>query len=179
MACLNAAATFQRLMEIALSGLQWSACLIYLDDVIIYSQTFEEHVKRIKLVLGCIAQAGLKLKPKKCHLFKKEVTFLGHKLLSRGVLPNPDNVQKLLDWPVPRNVTEVRGFLGLGNYYRRFVQNFSQVAQPMIYLTKKDQAFLWSTACQEAFDEIKKILSSADVMAYPASKGVFILDTDA
>ena len=175
----NAAATFQRLMEIALSDLQWSACLIYLDDVIIYSQTFEEHVKRIKLVLGCIAQAGLKLEPKKCHLFKKEVTFLGHKLLSRSVLPNPDNVQKLLDWPVPRNVTEVRGFLGLGSYYGRFVHNFSQVAQPMIDLTKKDQAFPWSTACQEAFDEIKKILSSADVMAYPASEGLFILDTDA
>ena len=175
----GASATFQRLMEIALSGLQWSACLIYLDDVIIFSQTFDKHLERIRLVLDRIAEAGLKLKPRKCHLFAKEVTFLGHKLSSHGVLPNPDNVQKLLDWPVPRTVTEVRGFLGLGNYYRRFVRNFSQTAQPLINLTKKGIDFHWSLACQEAFDQLKRTLCSPEVMAYPSSEGLFILDTDA
>ena len=166
-------------MEIVLSGLQWSACLIYLDDVIIFSQTFDEHLERVRLVLDRIAAAGLKLKPRKCHLFAKEVTFLGHVLSSQGVLPNPDNVQKLLDWPEPRTVTEVRGFLGLGNYYRRFVRNFSQIAQPMTDLTKKGNSFRWSPACQKAFEDLKRILCSAEVMAYPASEGLFILDTDA
>ena len=171
--------TFQRLMEIALSGLQWSACLIYLDDVIIFSRTFDEHLERVRLVLDRIAAAGLKLKPRKCHLFAKEVTFLGHVLSSQGVLPNPDNIIKLLDWPGPRTVTEVRGFLGLGNYYRRFVRNFSQIAQPMTDLTKKGNSFWWSPACQKAFEDLKRILCSAEVMAYPASEGLFILDTDA
>ena len=166
----GASATFQRLMEIALSGLQWSACLIYLDDVIIFSQTFDKHLERIRLVLDRIAEAGLKLKPRMCHLFAKEVTFLGHKLSSHGVLPNPDNVQKLLDWPVPRTVTEVRGFLGLGNYYRRFVRNFSQTAQPLINRTKKGNDFHWSPACQEAFNELKRTLCSPEVMAYPSSE---------
>ena len=172
-------ATFQCLMEIALSGLQWWACLIYLDDVIIFSQTFDKHIERIRLVLDRIAEAGLRLKPRKCHLFTKKVTFLGHKLSSHGVFSNPDNVQKLLDWPVPRTVTEVRGFLGLGNYYRRFVRNFSQTAQPLINLAKKGNDFHWSPACQEAFDELKRTLCSPEVMAYLSSEGCFILDTDA
>ena len=171
--------TFQRLMEIVLSELQWSACLIYLDDVIIFSQTFDEHLERVRLVLDRIAAAGLKLKPRQCHLFAKEVTFLGNVLSSQGVLPNSDNAQKLLDWPEPRTVTEVRGFLGLGNYYRRFVRNFSQIAQPMTDLTKKGNSFRWSPACQKAFEDLKRILCSAEVMAYPASEGLFILDTDA
>ena len=175
----NAPATFQRLMEIALGGLQWSTCLIYLDDVIVFSKTFREHLSRLEQVLEIIHSAGLKLKPRKCHLFESEVTFLGHVLSQDGLRPNPDNIQKLMDWPVPGNVTEVRGFLGLRNYYRRFVRNYSQIAQPLIDLTRKGKSFTWSLDCQKAFDTIKNILSSAEVMAFPADEGEYILDTDA
>ena len=175
----NAPATFQRLMEIALGGLQWSTCLIYLDDVTVFSKTFREHLSRLEQVLERIHSAGLKLKPRKCHLFESEVTFLGHVLSQDGLRPNPDNIQKLMDWPVPGNVTEVRGFLGLGNYYHRFVHNYSQIAQPLIDLTHKGKSFNWSLDCQKAFDTIKNILSSAEVMAFPADEGEYILDTDA
>ena len=175
----NAAATFQRLMEVALCGLQWVTCLIYLDDVIIYGSNFAEHINRLETVLDRIAQAGLKLKPRKCHFFQEEVTFLGHLVSGAGVLPHPDDIQKLLDWPVPSNDTEVRGILGLGNYYRRFVRDFSKLVHPLTELNKKDKAFIWTDSCQEAFVHLKQAFVSPSIMAFPSDAGQFILDTDA
>ena len=175
----NAPATFQRLMEVALNGLQWITCLIYLDDVIIYGSSFDDHINRLEAVLVRISQAGLKLKPRKCHFFHEEVAFLGHLVSGAGVLPHPDNIQKLLDWPVPANVTEVRGILGLGNYYRRFVRDFSKMVHPLTELTKKEKAFIWTGPCQEAFEKLKQALVSPDIMAFPSVSGLFILDTDA
>ena len=102
----NSAATFQRLMEVALNGLQWVTCLIYLDDVIIFSASFDDHLVQLSDVLARIADAGLKLKPRKCHFFEGEVAFLGHLVSSNGVLPHPDNIKKLVVWPAPTNVTE-------------------------------------------------------------------------
>ena len=99
--------TYQRLMELALSGLQWTACLIYLNDVIVYGKTFDEHLQRLSMVLQQFCQAGLKLKPSKCHFFETQVTFLGHVLTPDGVLPDPDNVEKITTWPVPTCVTDV------------------------------------------------------------------------
>ena len=108
--------TYQRLMELALSGLQWIACLIYLDDVIVYGKTFDEHPQRLSLVLQWFCQAGLKLKPVKCHFFETQVTFLGHVLTPDGVLPDPGNVEKITTWLVPTCVTDVQAILGTGNY---------------------------------------------------------------
>ena len=175
----TATATFQRAMEIALVGLQWTSCLIYLDDVVVFGNNFEEHLRRLDLVLERIARAGLKLKPKKCHLFQEEVTFLGHVVSKRGVLPNPDNVVKMVNWPVPSTPTHVRSFLGMAQYYRRFVKNFSDVARPLTDLTKKGVTFKWTEACQTAFSTLKDTLLSPEVMAYPQNDGLFILDTDA
>ena len=175
----TATATFQRTMEIALAGLQWTSCLIYLDDVVVFGNNFEEHLRRLDLVLERIARAGLKLKPKKCHLFQEEVTFLGHVVSKRGVLPNPDNVVKMVNWPVPSTPTHVRSFLGMAQYYRRFVKNFSDVARPLTDLTKKGMKFKWTEACQTAFSTLKDTLLSPEVMAYPQNDGLFILDTDA
>ena len=108
--------TYQRLIELALSRLQWTACLIYLDDVIVYGQTFEEHLQRLSLVLQRFCQVGLKLKPGKCHFFKNQVTFLGNLLTPDGVLPDPGNVEKITTWPVPTCVTDVQAVFGMGNY---------------------------------------------------------------
>ena len=134
---VNGSATCQRLMEIVLNGLQWQTCLIYLDDVIIFGRTFAEHISRLSEVLQRIKESGLKLKPTKCQFLQREVTFLGHIVSKDGVRPNPDNVEKLKLMPTPQNVTEVRQVLGLASYYRRFVQNFSKIAKPLIELTKK------------------------------------------
>jgi hypothetical protein len=175
----NTPATFQRVMKLALSGLQWNTCLIYLDDVIIFSKTHEEHADKLRSVLERIRAAGLKLKPSKCYLFQEEVTFLGHIISHEGILPNPDNVARLAKWPQPANVKEVRSFLGLGNYYRRFVKNYSTLVKPLTELTKKDRVFGWSEACQNAFTALKEALLGPEIMAYPSEIGDYILNTDA
>ena len=122
--------TYQRLMELALSRLQWTACLIYLDDVIVDGKTFEEHLQRLSLVLQRFCQVGLKLKPGKCHFFETQVTFLGHLLTPDGVLPDPGNVEKITTWPVPTCVMDVWVILGMGNYYQRFIRDYSGRCNP-------------------------------------------------
>ncbi len=122
----TAPATYQRLMELALSGLQWTSCLIYLDDVIVFGKTFDEHLGRLAAVLQRFCEAGLKLKPEKCNFFETEVKFLGHVLTPEGVLPDLENVKKILQWPEPKNVTDIRGLLGMGNYYSRFIRGYSE-----------------------------------------------------
>ena len=166
-------------MELALNGLQWNICLIYLDDVIIFSTTFEEHTERLKQVLTRIKDAGLKLKPRKCHLYQEKVTFLGHVLTGEGVLPNPENIEKIINWPVPTNVTEVRTILGMASYYRRFVKDFSKRVHALVELTKKNNRFHWTFECQREFEDIKETLTGPEIMGYPLDDGKFILDTDA
>ena len=175
----NSCATFQRLMELALNGLQWTSSLIFLDDVVIHAKTVSENMQRLSEVLQRISQSGLKLKPQKCNICKEEVKFLGHIISGNGVLPDPDNIAKLLKWPIPKTPTDVRAFLGLGNYYRRHIKDFSKRVATLINLTKKDKAFTWTDKCQESFDDLKQVLTSPEVMAYPQDEGEFILDTDA
>ena len=175
----NVPSIFQRIIELALQGLQWTSCLIYLDDVIIFGRCLEEHMSRLRAVLRRIRKANLKLRPSRCHSLQKEVEILGHVVSEAGILPNPRNIQKLVDWPRPINVTQVRGIVGLGSYYRRFVKNFSKLVHPLIELTKKDKSFVWTYKCEESFQSLKKILVGADVIGYPRKDREFILDTDA
>ena len=175
----SSAQTFQRVMELALQGLQWSICLIYLDDIIIFSKTFEQHMERLRLVLQRIRDAGLKIKPEKCQFLQPEVAFLGHVVSKDGVRPNPDNLMKIKQWSQPKSVTQVRQFIGLASYYRRHVKDFSKIVAPMVQLTKKGENFIWSEECEEAFSKIKSLLIQAPIMAYPLDDGEYILDTDA
>jgi hypothetical protein len=175
----NAPATFQRLMQIAVKGLQWETCLIYLDDIVVYGSDFDKSIVTLRVVFERIRLTKLKLKAEKCSLFQEEVCFLGHTVSEHGILPNPDNVAKVQQWPEPSTVTEVRQFLGLCSYYRRFVINFSKIAYPLTELTKKDTTLVWTSECQEAFDKLKDILTGPDIMAYPLDEGLYILDTDA
>ena len=178
---INSGATFQRVMELALKGLQWHICIIYIDDCIIFSTTFDEHIERLKLVFQRLREANLKLKPKKCEILKGEVTFLGFRVTSQGgVKPDPNNVSKVLQWPVPGNDTEVKQFLGLCSYYRKHVKNFSIIAKPLFDLTKKDSKLVWTEECQLSFNTLKGALTSKEIMALPSCKGgPFILDVDA
>ena len=175
----NGPATFQRVMELALQGLNWLTCLIYLDDVIVHAETFEEHVERVREFLWRMIEANLKLRPNKCQLLKKKVGFLGHVISEEGVLPNPENVNKLKNWLPPRTVTEVRQFLGLASYYRRFIKDFAELAAPLTQLTRKGTTFVWSSDCDLAFHKLKSILISPEVMAFPNDVDDYILDTDA
>ena len=175
----GAPATYQRLMELVLAGLQWSICLIYLDDVIIFGCNFKENIESLDVVLTRFGAAGLKLKPAKCLFFSDRVTFLGHVITKEGILPDPDNLAKIANWPVPQNVREVPGIIGLGNYYMRFVKDYSKRVQPLVSLTKKNTPFKWTQECQEAFEDLKKALLGPDIMSFPTDDGLFILDTDA
>ena len=175
----NAPATFERLMERVLAGLSWHLCLLYLDDIIVHAPTLEEHIRRLRLVLDRLRAAGLKLSPKKCHLLQREVEFLGHVVNDKGVATDPKKVEAVSNWPVPQSPKDVRSFLGLCGYYRRFVRDFSRIAKPLHHLTEKGQQFQWTAGCQEAFDKLKSALTTAPVLAYPTRDDQFVLDTDA
>ena len=175
----NAPSTFERLMEKVLAGLQWKIALLYLDDVIVFSSTVEQQLDRLRLVFERLRKANLQLKPKKCHLFCKEVSFLGHRVSGEGVTTEEDKVKAVKEWPVPKSVKAVRSFLGLTGYYRRFVKDYAAVASPLIALTQKAVTFKWGDEEQRAFDALKDKLVTAPILGYPDTKEAFILDTDA
>ena len=175
----NAPSTFERLMERVLEGLQWKIALLNVDDVIIFSATVEEQFERLRCVFERIRQAHLQLKPKKCHLFKEEVSFLGHQVSGEGIATEKDKIQAVEEWPTPRSVKEIRAFLGLTGYYRRYVEGYAQIAGPLIALTEKATKFKWGHEQQEAFVELKKKLTTAPILGYPIVGERFVLDTDA
>jgi len=175
----NAGATFQRLMDIVMSGLAFQICLIYLDDILCYSRTIPDHLDRLRIVLTRLRNAGLKLKPSKCHLLQTSVEFLGHIVSSDGVSADPKKVHDVVDWPTPVNVHEVRAFVGLCSYYRRFIKDFAQVAAPLHALSEKNAKFVWTTECQTAFDKLQETLTTAPMLNMPSDNGTFVLDCDA
>ncbi len=140
----NAPGTFQRAMDIILAGLRWTTCLIYLDDVIIYSATFKQHLQRLRLVLSCLSQAGLKLKWSKCSFMEHALKVSGHLISKEGVAPDPEKLEAVQSFPSPNEghstankVKRVQSFLGLCSYYRRHIQDFASIARPLTTLTKK------------------------------------------
>ena len=175
----NAPATFERLMETVLSGLQWQVCLIYLDDVIVYGKTFEEMLHNLELVFEKLFSAGLKLKARKCVLFGKQVKYLGHIISEHGIQTDPEKIETVKNWPEPVNRTQVRSFIGLASYYRKFIANFAQIAQPLHKLTQASVPFKWNNECQSAFELLKHRLTSAPILTHPDFTQSFILDTDA
>ena len=159
--------TFERLMELILAGLRFETCLIYLDDIIVYGKTFEEQLKRLEEVFVRFRSSGLKLKPSKCVLFQNRVMYLGHIVSESGITTDPGKIERICEWPVPENVTEIKSFLGLASYYRRFVPNFAQVARPLHKLKEANVEFVWTPECQSSFQTLKTLLSTAPVLAYP------------
>ena len=177
----NAPATFERLMELVLQGLQWDKCLLYTDDIIVFGADFEQTLSHLDEVLTRIEGAGLKLKPKKCHLFQQEVQFLGHVVTPAGICCDPEKISAVSDWQRPRNVREIRSFLGFASYYRCFIEHFAEKAAPLTQLTQKGQPFRWDDACEAAFANLKEALTNAPILTYPSRNpdDQFILDTDA
>ncbi|GBM46445.1 Retrovirus-related Pol polyprotein from transposon 297 [Araneus ventricosus] len=148
----NAPATFERLMETILGGL--SSCLVYLDDIIIVRRTFEEHLNNLRKVFQRLQKANLKLSPKKCRFFQKEVAHLGHVISAQGVKTDPEKIKAVVDWPRPDTVYDLRSFLGLCTYYRRFVKNFSRIARPLHKLTEAKSNFSWTDECEKSFNSL-------------------------
>ena len=175
----NAPATFQRLMERVLAGLHWVTCLVYLDDIIIFSRTVEKHIEQLKEVLERLKGAGLKVRPSKCHLLQTSVQYLGHVISGEGIRTDPQKVACVSNWPVPQNSKELQSFLGLSSYYRRFVKDFAHVASPLHALTQKGRKWMWTKECNDAFFDLKKRLVSSPILALPDFSLHFVLDTDA
>ena len=175
----NAPATFQRLMDMVLVGMQWKNCLVYLDDVIIVGKTFQDHMHNLREVFRRLREAGLTLKPTKCNFCSVQVEFLGHIVSADEVRTDPSKTEKVAQWPVPTNRKEIQQFLGLANYYRRFVKDFTTIAKPLHSLTEKTAKFEWTSKCQTAFEELRHRLITAPVLAFPDYEREFILDTDA
>ena len=192
----NAPATFQRLMERCMGELNLKECLIFLDDILIFSETFEEHLSRLEAVFSRLKQHGLKLKPSKCEFFKSSVKYLGHVVSEKGVETDSDKIEALTSWPEPDNVKALRSFLGFTGYYRRFVKDYARIVKPSNDLLvghpthtdsdskkkkkyKKISPWQWGPAQQCAFDTIKEKLSSPPVLAYADFSKPFILHTDA
>ena len=142
-------------MDLLLVGLKWNSCLVYLDDLIVVGSTFEEHLLRLREVFEQFRDTGLKLKLSKCTLCQDEVHFLGHIVSARGIQADPSKIDLVANWPVPTFTKEVQRFLGLANYYRRFVPNFATKAKPLHRLTEKTAKFKWSVECQGAFTTLK------------------------
>ena len=171
-----------------LGELNLSWCIIYLDDIIVFSQTPEEHLVRLQAVFDKLKAAGLKLKPSKCELFKKQINYLGHVVGQEGFATDPDKIKAVTEWPRPTTVTEVRSFLGFVSYYRRFIPNFSKVAKPLnttfakfgrhIQPEKKFKVH-WGPEQQEAFETLQRLCTEAPILAYADFKTPFILHTDA
>ena len=175
----SAPATFQRLMERVLKGLHWKTLLLYLDDVIVIAPDFEAHVERLEEVLRRLRDAGLKLKPSKCELLKREVRYLGHVVSDKGVATDPDKLVAVREWPRPRDLKGLQAFLGTVGYYRQYVADYATIAKPLTTLTCKGNPWQWGLEAEQAFQKLKAGLLSAPILGYPDPKSQYILDTDA
>ena len=188
----NAPATFQRLMENCLGDMNMHSCLIYLDDIVVFSRTFEEHIERLEKVFERLVEAGLKLSPAKCNLFQKELKYLGHIVSPEGIATDPKKVECVREWPVPQNLKQLQSFLGFVGYYRRFIKDFSKISRPLYDLFKgsgggkkkrkiKQQLipFHWSEVHQGAFDKLVSMCCEAPVLAYADYSKPFLVHTDA
>ena len=166
-------------MEYILSGLQWETCVVYLDDIIVFSKSFDDHVTKLRAVFDRISNACLKIAPKKCSIFQRQVSFLGHVVNAEGVSPDPNKIETIMSWPIPKNVKEIWSFLGTCSYYRKFIQNFAKIANPLHPLTEKNAIFHWNIECDQAFNTLKKALTTSPILTYPCLEKDFIIDTDA
>ena len=184
----NSPSTFQRLMELAFGDMNMSKLVLYLDDILVFSTTFEEHLLRLREVFERLTKYGLKLKGEKCELFQKQVSHLGHVVNADGVSVDPGKVERIQNWSVPVNGSELRSFLGLASYYRRFVPNFASITAPLYSLigaTKgkagkpSNKTLLWTPAADKSFKTLKHLLSTSPVLAYPKFEKEFIVEVDA
>ena len=176
---INAPAVFMDLMNRVFRFYLDKCVVVFIDDILVYSSSYLEHEKHLRKVLEILRENKLYAKLDKCEFWLKEVIFLGHVISAGGICVDPGKVEAVLKWEKPINVTEIRSFLGLAGYYRRFIEGFSTIASPLTKLTRKEVRFNWSKECDESFQELKRRLTSAPVLALPSGTEGFIVYSDA
>jgi transposase InsO family protein len=175
----NAPAAFQRTMDFVLSDLIGKSVLVYIDDIVIYSPDVRTHAQHLREVFERLDKYGLRLKASKCSFAQREIKLLGHVISSDGIATDPDKTDAIAKLRPPRNVSEVRSFLGMGNYYRSCIPNYAMVSEPLVRLTRKSESFVWGNEQRLAFEQLKQLLTSSHVMAYPMVNEPYKLYTDA
>jgi len=175
----NAPATFQHFINDVLSDYLDKFVISYIDDILIYSNTLEEHHEHVKKVLKKLLENNLYVKLEKCEFDVTETAFLGYILSKDGLKVDPEKIKAILDWPVPTTVKEVQSFVGLCNYYRIFIKDFAKIARPLHKLTRKNVSFIWGPDQQTAFDKLKELFTSAPILRNPDSNKPFVVETDA
>ena len=175
----NAPATFQRLMNSILATEMHEFVLVYLDDILVFSKSPEEHAKHLRRVLLKLREHKLYIQSKKCSFYQTQIKFLGHEVSAKGISTDPSKIQAMVDFPRPPTLKALRSFLGMANFYRRFIPRFSHIAQPLTELQKDNRVFLWTEVRERAFNELKSKLTTAPVLRLPDEQLPYIIHTDA
>jgi hypothetical protein len=170
--------SFQLLMDKVLRGLTFQSCLCYLDDVLIFSETFSEHIADLQEVFARLRSAGLKLNPKKCAFAQESCIYLGHHISKNRIKPPPERISAIKDYSSPKTVQQLRRVLGLLNWFRKFIPNFSAEAEPLNRLLKKGANFVWSNQQETVFIRLKQLLINSEVLAFPRFDLPFYLSVD-
>lgn len=178
MGMMNAPMTFQALMTKCLKNLNYKIALVYIDDVIVISKTFDEHLHHLEQIFSNLTAANLKLHPEKCQFATNEVKYLGHIISKHGIKVNEDNIKKIQNAKPPTSVKLLRKFLGMCNYYRKFVKDYAKICEPLTKLLKKDTKFKWTEQCDKAFNDMKFRMTSTPILQFPDFNKEFILCTD-
>lgn len=175
----TAPATFQRTMDNVLRGLHGLHCMVYLDDIIIFSNSLDEHINKLRAIFDRVRETNLKIQLDKSEFLRKEVLYLGHTITKDGLKPNDDKINAVLKYPLPKTTTEIKSFLGLVGYYRRFIKDFAKITQPMTSCLKKRNGIVINQNYIDSFNKCKELLTHAPLLQYPDFEKPFILTTDA
>jgi hypothetical protein len=174
----NAPATFMHMMQLIFKDQLDDFVIVFLDDILIFSKNKQDHIKHVNKVLSLLRENKLYAKQSKCEFFKTEISFLGHVINQNGISMEKSKVKAVLDWPVPKTVNDIRAFLGLAGYYRKFVKNFSMISAPLSELLKKDIKFTWGEKQEKSFQTLKISVSTAPVLILPNPDLEYVVDTD-
>ncbi|KAL0449208.1 UNVERIFIED_CONTAM: Retrovirus-related Pol polyprotein from transposon.6 [Sesamum latifolium] len=170
----NAPAAFIALMNRTFQEYLDQFVIVFIDDILVYLKNKKEHEQHLGIVLRTLKENELYAKLSKCKFWVSRVIFLGHVISGDGVMPDPSKVKDIMEWRVPKNATEVRSFLGLAGYYRRFIEGFSIIAGPLAKLLRKGIVYQWTEQCQQSFDELKRRLTSTPILVLPSGSGGFV-----
>eukprot|EP00253_Pinus_taeda_P018433 PITA_18433 len=175
----NAPATFMCMMNSVFHHFLDKFVLIFIDDILIYSRSQEEHEKHLRMVLQTLREHQLYAKFSKCDFFKEEIQYLGHVITKEGIAVDPEKIKTIMEWPIPKDVADIRSFMGLAGYYRRFVEGFSRIAYPITSLQKKGKIFKWTSECQQSFDRLKHLLTTTPILSIADPNKDYMVCTDA
>ena len=160
----NAPVNFMCMMKIIFNRYLDKFDLVFIDDILVYSKNKEEHEEQLRIVLQVLREHHIHTKFSKCYFYKPQIQYLGHIIFEIGVAVDTEKIKAIKDWPTPTSVTDIRSFLGLARYYKKFIENFLRISCPMTTLQKKGNKFLWNTKCEESFQNIKQLLMTTPIL---------------